>query len=57
MEWMHRSGVFDLPWWGHVVVALVLTHLAIIAVTVFLHRHEAHRALDLYPPVRHFSES
>ena len=47
-------GVFDLPWWGYVVVALVLTHITIVAVTVFLHRHQAHRALDLHPAVSHF---
>ena len=48
------SGVFDLPWWGLVIVALVLTHITIIAVTVFLHRHQAHRALDLHPAMSHF---
>ena len=48
------SGVFDLPWWGHVVVALVLTHFTIVAVTVFLHRSQSHRALDLHPVVSHF---
>ena len=48
------SGVFDLPWWGCVVVALVLTHITIVAVTVFLHRHQSHHALDLHPVVSHF---
>jgi stearoyl-CoA desaturase (delta-9 desaturase) len=48
------SGVFDLPWWGYGVVALVLTHITIVAVTVFLHRCQAHRALDLHPAVSHF---
>ena len=48
------SGVFDLPWWGYVITALVLTHITIVAVTVFLHRHQAHRALDLHPAVSHF---
>jgi len=48
------SGVLDLPWWGHVIVALVLTHITIVAVTVFLHRHQAHRALELHPAVSHF---
>ena len=48
------SGVFDLPWWGHVIVALGLTHITIVAVTVFLHRHQSHRALDLHPAVSHF---
>jgi stearoyl-CoA desaturase (delta-9 desaturase) len=54
MEWVLLSGVFDLPWWGHMIVALVLTHITIVAVTVFLHRHQAHRALDLHPAVSHF---
>src|SRR5919107_943255 len=48
------SGVFDLPWWGYVVYTLVVTHITIAAVTIFLHRHQAHRALDLHPVVSHF---
>ena len=48
------SGVFDLPWWGMVLVALGLTHVTIASVTIFLHRHQAHRALDLHPLVSHF---
>jgi stearoyl-CoA desaturase (delta-9 desaturase) len=48
------SGVFDLPWWGHVIVALGLTHITIVSVTVFLHRHQAHHALDLHPAASHF---
>jgi stearoyl-CoA desaturase (delta-9 desaturase) len=51
---MFYSGVFDLPWWGLVIVTLVLTHVSIAAVTIFLHRHQAHRALDLHPVVSHF---
>jgi stearoyl-CoA desaturase (delta-9 desaturase) len=47
-------GVFDLPWWGYVLVALGLTHVTIAAVTIFLHRCQAHRALDLHPIVSHF---
>ncbi len=48
------SGIFDLPWWGYVVAALGLTHITIVSVTVFLHRHQAHRALDLHPLASHF---
>jgi len=48
------SGALDLPWWGYVVVALVLTHITIVSVTIFLHRHQAHRALDLHPIPSHF---
>ena len=48
------TGLIDLPWWGYVVAALVLTHITIAAVTIYLHRHQAHRALDLHPVVSHF---
>ena len=48
------SGVFDLPLWGLVLVALVLTHITIAAVTIFLHRCQAHRALELHPLPSHF---
>src|SRR6186997_1074829 len=47
------SGWLDLPWWGLVIVALVLTHITIAAVTIYLHRHQAHRALELHPFVSH----
>src|SRR5689334_20812716 len=48
------TGVFDLPWWGYVAYTLVTTHITIAAVTIYLHRHQAHRALDLHPLVSHF---
>jgi stearoyl-CoA desaturase (Delta-9 desaturase) len=48
------SGFFDLPWWGYAAVALGLTHVTIAAVTIYLHRCQAHRALDLHPVVSHF---
>lgn len=48
------NGFVDLPWWGYVVYALIVTHITIAAVTIFLHRHQAHRALDLRPLPSHF---
>jgi len=48
------TGLFDLPWWGYVVYVLVMTHVTIAAVTIYLHRHQAHRGLDLHPVVSHF---
>ncbi|MCB1887520.1 MAG: fatty acid desaturase [Rhodocyclaceae bacterium] len=49
------NGIFGgLPWWGLVLVALGLTHITIASVTIFLHRHQAHRALDLHPLPSHF---
>ena len=47
-------GFIDLPWWGYVVVALTLTHITIASVTIFLHRHQAHRALNLHAIPSHF---
>ena len=46
-------GLSPLPWWGYVVVALVFTHITIAAVTIYLHRSQSHRALDLHPAVAH----
>ena len=48
------TGLVDLPWWGYIVVALALTHVTIAAVTIFLHRSQAHRGLDLHPIPSHF---
>ena len=48
------NGLIDLPWWGYIVVALAFTHITIAGVTIFLHRCQAHRALDLHPIPSHF---
>ena len=48
------NGLVVLPWWGYILVALSMTHITIAAVTIYLHRHSAHRALDLHPIVTHF---
>lgn len=48
------SGLVDMPWWGYVLVTLVLTQISIASVTIYLHRHQAHRALDLHTIPSHF---
>ena len=48
------TGLLDLPWWGYLLATLGLTHITIAAVTIYLHRYSAHRALDLHPLVSHF---
>ncbi|HYP67344.1 MAG TPA: fatty acid desaturase [Thiobacillaceae bacterium] len=48
-----QLGLLNLPWWGYVLVTLGLTHITIAAVTIFLHRHQAHRALALHPVISH----
>ena len=47
-------GLMPLPWWGYVVLTLGLTHVTIASVTIFLHRCQAHRGLDIHPVVSHF---
>jgi stearoyl-CoA desaturase (delta-9 desaturase) len=53
VDWL-AHGVLQLQWWQMIMVTLVLTHITMISVTVFLHRHQAHRALDLHPIASHF---
>lgn len=45
-------GPFDFPWWGVLLATLIFTHLTIVAVTVYLHRNQAHRAMSLHPAVQ-----
>jgi stearoyl-CoA desaturase (delta-9 desaturase) len=53
LDWM-RTGYWDLRWWQLLLITLALTHVTIASVTIFLHRHQAHRALDLHPIAAHF---
>lgn len=48
------NGLLDLSWWQILLFTLVMTHITIIGVTVYLHRCQAHRALELHPAVSHF---
>ncbi|WP_303909174.1 DesA family fatty acid desaturase [Thiohalomonas denitrificans] len=49
-----NNGFLDLSPWATVAYTLILTHITIAAVTIFLHRHQAHRTLTLNPVVSHF---
>ena len=53
IDWL-SGGLLQLAWWQVLLIGLVLTHITIVSVTLYLHRHSAHRALDLHPAVRHF---
>jgi stearoyl-CoA desaturase (delta-9 desaturase) len=48
------NGLLDLSGWQLVLLTLALTHVTIASVTIYLHRAQAHRALDLHPAVAHF---
>lgn len=37
-----------------IIYTLIVTHITIIAVTLFLHRSQAHRAVNFHPAVAHF---
>lgn len=47
-------GLFNVPVWVYIIYTLILTHITVIGVTIFLHRSQAHRGLDLHPIVSHF---
>lgn len=47
-------GLLTLPWWGYVLLLLVLTQMTIFSVTLYLHRCQAHRALEFHPVISHF---
>jgi stearoyl-CoA desaturase (delta-9 desaturase) len=48
------SGFLNLPWWGDLLAGLVLVQITIAGVTLYLHRCQAHRALEVHPVVSHF---
>ncbi len=37
-----------------IILTLILTHITIICVTLYLHRSQAHRAVEFHPAVSHF---
>ena len=47
-------GLTDLSLWGYVAVAFLLVQVSMMAVTLYLHRDQAHRSIDLHPALRHF---
>jgi stearoyl-CoA desaturase (Delta-9 desaturase) len=51
---MTLYGMLDVDILSAVLITLGMTHITIVAVTVYLHRAQAHRALDLHPAVSHF---
>jgi stearoyl-CoA desaturase (delta-9 desaturase) len=53
VQWLSH-GLVEASWWQVVLFTLATTHVTIVSVTLFLHRSQAHRALDLHPAVQHF---
>lgn len=53
VQWL-AHGLLEASAWQIVAFTLVITHFTILAVTIFLHRAQAHRSLDLGPIPSHF---
>lgn len=53
IDWV-GNGLWNLAWWQIILFTLVTTHITIIGVTIFLHRTQTHRAMDLHPIPAHF---
>ena len=53
IDWL-ANGLWNLTWWQIVLYTLVTTHITIASVTIYLHRHQAHRAMDLHVIPSHF---
>lgn len=50
----HLYGLANLGVIGYVVVALLWMHVTMIGVTLYFHRDQAHRSIELHPVLRHF---
>ena len=48
------QGLLNASFGTMVLYTLVMTHITIVAVTVYLHRYSAHRALELNGALKHF---
>jgi len=53
LDWL-ANGLLAASWWQIVIYALLTTHITIASVTIYLHRHQAHRAMDLHAIPSHF---
>ncbi|MBC7599839.1 MAG: fatty acid desaturase [Polaromonas sp.] len=53
LDWL-ANGLLAASWWQIVLYALVTTHITIASVTIYLHRHQAHRSMDLHAIPAHF---
>ena len=47
-------GLLDLSLWGYLLATFIMVQITMMAVTLYLHRDQAHRAIDLHPVLRHF---
>ncbi len=48
------NGLIDFTWLGYLVYTLVVTHISIVAITLYLHRGVCHSAIEIKPVLAHF---
>ena len=48
------NGLIDFTWVGYLVYTLVVTHISIVAITLYLHRGVCHSAIEIKPFLSHF---
>lgn len=51
---MFLLGFWDVSVWTLVFWTAVSCHITLLSVTIFLHRSQAHRSVDLHPILQHF---
>lgn len=50
----HMYGLLDLSFWGYLFVTIALMQISLAAVTLYLHRDQAHQSIVLHPALRIF---
>ena len=50
----HFHGLANLSVWGYIVVSLGIIHVTLLGITLYYHRDQSHRSVELHPAVRHF---
>ena len=48
------NGIVPLTSLEYVIYTLVVTHITIVAITLYLHRGVCHSAIDIHPLLSHF---
>ena len=51
------NGIIPLSTIGYVFYTLAVTHITIVAITLYLHRGVCHSAIEIHPILSHFSDS
>ncbi|MFQ6003859.1 MAG: fatty acid desaturase [Woeseia sp.] len=52
MEYLY--GLLNLSFWQYVLTTFIMIQITMVSVTLYLHRDQAHKALNLHPLLRHF---